>query len=61
MLNLGNGLGSLKLFCFKCTRESSIPAPTMEVAVDLAKLRGWVIENGKYVCPTCPAVRSVAA
>lgn len=54
-------LGSLTLQCRKCTRESRIPAPTKEAAVELAKLRGWVMERGKYVCPTCPAVRSVAA
>ena len=52
-----NQAGTLILVCRKCTRESVIPAPTMETAVELAKLRGWVADGEAYICPTCPAIR----
>lgn len=57
--------GHLLLTCRKCTREAKIPAPTLAVAVELAKLQGWVSEKmGRetaYVCPKCPAIRTKAA
>ncbi len=56
-----NQAGTLILVCRKCTRESVIPAPTMETAVELAKLRGWVADGEVYICPTCPAIRYSAS
>ncbi len=67
-MKLSNGLGTLVLQCRKCTRESTIAAPWMELAVNLAKADGWVMEydiiNARYlyVCPACPSgARKVAA
>lgn len=50
--------GRLLLTCKKCTR-TAVFAGTMESASAAAKARGWVKERGEFVCPRCPAIRSV--
>lgn len=55
-----NGLrpfGTLELVCAKCTRQGIFRAESKRLATFEAELKGWVMHDGKTVCPKCPAPR----
>lgn len=47
----------LTLRCVKCTREVSFQGRDATWIVEHVKKLGWVHQNGKTICPKCPARR----
>ena len=57
------GLGAsqpqvLTLTCSKCTRQEAYRGESLADASEQAKKCGWIVANGKMICPKCPARRA---
>lgn len=48
-----NARGTMKVFCYRCTREVSFNAPSESIADIMAAEAGWLFMGNRAVCPRC--------
>lgn len=46
--------GILSVICVKCTREGNFSGETRSECVSLMRRSGWMLAQGRPVCPKCP-------
>lgn len=45
--------GTMKVYCYRCTREVAFDAPSESIADIMAAEAGWLFMGSRAVCPSC--------
>lgn len=48
-----NACGTMKIYCYRCTREVSFDALSESIADIMAAEAGWLFMGNRAVCPRC--------